>query len=291
MIKKTLLSCLLVVLSLSLTIADAEARRLGGGRSAGIQRQVAPMQRQATPPSTAPQQGVHPSTAPTPTAAPAQSGWRRWAGPLAGIAAGIGLAAMLSHFGVGGDFAGIILLVIGGLVAFMLIRRLLAGAQPQQPAPAYAGGTVSPFAREQEAPAAVGGGAAPVGNARNFPADFDVEVFERQAKLNFIRLQAANDACNLADIREFTSPEIFAEIKLEIDERGGAKQRTDVVMLNAEVLEVVEEKGQYIASVHYSGTLREEENTAPQNFDELWHLTKPVDGNRGWVLAGIQQYN
>ena len=120
---------------------------------------------------------------------------------------------------------------------------------------------------------------------------FDVEVFERQAKLNFIRLQAANDACNLADIREFTSPEIFAEIKLEIDERGGAKQRTDVVLLNAEVVEVVEENAQYIASVHYSGSLREAEGTAPQAFDELWHLTKPVDGNRGWILAGIQQYN
>jgi predicted lipid-binding transport protein (Tim44 family) len=286
MLKKLILAVAILTAGLTLTVSVAEAARIGGGRSIGTQRSFAP--RQATAPSAAPQQGMRPTPAPAPVGAPAQSGWRKWAGPLAGIAAGIGLAAMLSHFGVGGDFAGIIMLVIGGLVAFMLLRKFLAGNRPAEPALA---GVPNTYAREATPQAAFGGGTAQTDATSRFPAGFDVETFTRQAKLNFIRLQAANDACNLTDIREFTSPEMFAEIKLAIDERGGKTQRTDIILLEVEVVEVVEEKGQYIASVHCTGSLREEEGAAPQPFSELWHLSKPTDGNRGWVLSGIQQYN
>jgi hypothetical protein len=78
-------------------------------------------------------------------------------------------------------------------------------------------------------------------SAPAFPPGFDAAAFERQAKVNFIRLQAAHDAGNLDDIREFTTPEMYAEIKLDIDERHGAGSRTEVVTLNAQVLEAVEE--------------------------------------------------
>jgi len=93
----------------------------------------------------------------------------------------------------------------------------------------------------------------------------------------------------LEDIRAFTTPEVFAEIRMQLAERGSTPQRTDVVELNAEVLEVAEENGQYIVSVRYSGLLREEVDAAPAPFDEIWHLTKPVSGARGWLIAGIQQ--
>lgn len=122
------------------------------------------------------------------------------------------------------------------------------------------------------------------------PAGFDVDGFLRQAKLNYVRLQAANDAGNLADIREFTSPEMFAEIKLQLDERGGKPQTTDVMQLNAELLDLTTEEKRYIASVRFHGQIREEANAAPEGFDEVWHLTKPVDGSAGWVVAGIQQF-
>lgn len=282
MLKKLLLAVAVLTSTLTLTINAAEAARIGGGRSIGSQRSIAP--RQATPP----QQAARPAAAPNTPAAPAQSGWRKWAGPLAGIAAAVGLASLLSHFGMGGDFAGIMLLVIGGLVAFMLIRKFMSRNQPAEPALA---GVPNAYTREAAPQAAFGGGASQSDAASRFPAGFDAETFARQAKLNFIRLQAANDACNLADIRDFTSPEMFAEIKLAIDERGGKTQRTDIILLEVEVVEVVEEKGQYIASVHCSGSLREEEGGAPQAFSELWHLSKPVDGNRGWALSGIQQYS
>ena len=124
--------------------------------------------------------------------------------------------------------------------------------------------------------------------ARNIPADFDVDGFLRQAKLNFVRLQAANDRGDMDDIREFTSPELFAEIQMQYQERGSKAQETDVMQLNAELLEVVTEDKRHIASVHFSGQLRED-NAAPDAFAETWHLVKPVDGSRGWNVAGIQQ--
>jgi predicted lipid-binding transport protein (Tim44 family) len=121
------------------------------------------------------------------------------------------------------------------------------------------------------------------------PAGFDAEGFARQAKLNFICLQAANDSGNLDDLREFTTPEVFAELKMQLAERGNAEQRTDVVELNAEVVEVAEEAGRYVVSVRFNGLLREEAGGPPSHFDEIWHLTKPVAGGSGWVVAGIQQ--
>ncbi|MDR1661403.1 MAG: 39S ribosomal protein L45, partial [Azoarcus sp.] len=121
------------------------------------------------------------------------------------------------------------------------------------------------------------------------PADFDAEAFLRVAKLNFVRLQASNDAGNLDDIREFTAPEVFAEIKLQLDERGPAAQRTDVVQLDAELLEAVTEGKQHVASVRFHGLIREQADAPAAPFDEVWALTKPVSGERGWVIAGIRQ--
>ena len=184
------------------------------------------------------------------------------------------------------------------VVVVMLWRRFMGGRGAQQNTPAYAGAGAPYSQRDQQTPdnnvrpmnfqsADAQGGASAA--ASNIPPDFDVEAFVRQAKLGFIRLQAANDTADLADIRDFTTPEVFAEIKMSIDERKGATQKTDVILLEAEVLEVAEEDQRYIVSVHFSGQLREEANTAPAAFAEIWHLVKPVDGNRGWMVAGIQQ--
>ena len=115
-----------------------------------------------------------------------------------------------------------------------------------------------------------------------------MEGFLRQAKLNFVRLQAANDRGDMDDIREFTAPELFAEIRMQFQERGGKVQETDVMQLDAELLEVVTEDKRHIASVHFSGQLREDD-AAPAAFAEIWHLAKPTDGSRGWNVAGIQQ--
>jgi predicted lipid-binding transport protein (Tim44 family) len=174
----------------------------------------------------------------------------------------------------------ILLLVAAALFLFRLLTRR---PMPQSQSLQYAGaGHSAAPVRFEALPA----GAAP---SARIPAGFDVDGFLRQAKLNFVRLQAAHDAGNVEDIRNFTTPEVFAEIRLQLDERGATPQQTDVVTLEAELLEVVEEGPQYVASVRFTGTLRETADGTPAPFEEIWHLTKPVDGSRGWVIAGIQQ--
>ena len=283
--KQALIALFVAAFGLGL-VADAEAKRIGGGRSSGMQRNITPQK------PVAPAQGT--TAAPT-APVPQPSGMSRWLGPVAGLAAGIGLAAMLSHFGLGEGFATIVMMLLIALAVFVVIRLLFGRRAPQQNQPLqYAGGNNEPAAapiRFDAQPAAGGTAAAAAASSGSLPAGFDVDGFLRQAKLNFLRLQAANDARNIEDIRNFTTPEMFAEIKLEIEERGGGAQQTDVVTLNADLLDVSEEQGQYIASVRFHGAIRETEGAAPAAFDEAWHLTKPSDGSRGWVIAGIQQFN
>lgn len=182
----------------------------------------------------------------------------------------------------------LMLLVAGALFLFRMLRRRSQQSSPLQ----YAGGPRGLDAAQpatHDAPPTATGGSAGVQGARSVPAGFDVDGFLRQAKVNFVRLQTAHDAGNLEDIRDFTSPEVFAEVRLDLQERGTATQQTDVVVLNADLLDVSEEARQHVASVRFHGTIREQEGAAPAPFDEIWHLTKPLDSSRGWQVAGIQQ--
>ena len=249
------------------------------------------MQRQSITPSPSRSQEAVPG-APrqpaqaTPNAPAAQPG-RSWMGPLAGLAAGLGLAALASHFGFGEGLANVMLiglLIMGAVMLFGFLSR--KKAPPRSNGLQYAGAGNAYSAPAAFSPAAGVSGAS---SAASIPAGFDVDAFVRNAKVNFIRLQAANDAGNLEDIREFTMPEMFGEIKMEMDERGNTKQQTDVVQLNAEVIDVTEEASRYIVSVRFNGQIREEKDAAAAPFDEIWHMTKPRDGSRGWTLAGIQQ--
>jgi predicted lipid-binding transport protein (Tim44 family) len=264
---------------------DAEAKRLGGGKSSGMQRQSTPSQ---SSPSSVPAKQASPTPAPgTPAATPPK---RSWMGPLAGLAAGLGIAALLSHFGLGEEAANFLMIALLALAAFMVVRWLINRAKPAAARPMqYAGAGPEVAPHVQDMPHELAGGAAATAPAvAALPPGFDAEAFVRQAKLNFIRLQAANDAGNLDDLREFTSPEMYAEIKLQLAERGNATSKTEVTMLNAEVLEAVEESGRQIVSVRFHGLLREDSPEATP-FDEVWHLTRPSNGNGGWVIAGIQQ--
>lgn len=279
--KRLLISLFALFISFGLVVHDAEARRLGGGKSFGMQRSV-PARQNAAP---APQR-------PQPTAAPAQATpqKRSWMGPIAGLAAGLGLAALASHFGLGGEMANFLMLALLAMAAFMLFRFLMRRNAPAAPALQYAGMPPTathpgaPAAFEQQAPAAWGGS-----TAAAFPPGFDVDAFAREAKLNFIRLQAAFDAGNLDDLRAFTSPEVFAELSMELAERGAAAQTTDVMTLNAEVLDAVDEGGRHIVSVRFTGLVREAADQGALPLDEVWHLAKPASGQGGWVIAGIQQ--
>jgi len=295
----TMLAAVLA-LGLAVVAGDADAaKRFGGGKSSGMQRESVSADRSpsSAPSSAAATTGARPPMAGA--AAPAQPK-RSWMGPLAGLAAGLGLAALAAHFGFGEELASMLmigLLVMAGLalVAFIMRRRATsqaaAGGGLQY---AAAGGPAAYPEHRSSEPAMLSSGAAqpladdshPTGH---IPADFDEAGFVRNAKVNFIRLQAANDAGNLDDIREFTTPEMFAEIKMSISERGNAKQETDVLEIDAQVLDVTEESSRYIVSVRFTGLIREEKDAAAERVDEVWHMVKPRDGRTGWVLAGIQQ--
>jgi predicted lipid-binding transport protein (Tim44 family) len=283
---------------------DVEAKRLGSGRANGMQRQMPAKQPNASPdasPNQAARPGQQANAAPAQAAAPAaQAGKRSWMGPIAGIAAGLGIAALMSHFGMGEALGNFITMALVALVAFMvigwLIRRFKGAASASGPqlagagapySPQAANATAAPMLREAMAPAsaAVASGAAPV--ASEMPAGFDAVGFTRIAKMIFIRMQAANDAANIEDLRKFTTPELFASLRLDLQERGQAANQTDVMQLDAELVDTAKEGTQWVASVRFHGLIREEVNAGAEPFNELWHLVRPVDESQDWAIAGI----
>jgi predicted lipid-binding transport protein (Tim44 family) len=325
LMSKSWLTVILVAgLALAVAPTDSEAKRLGGAKSAGMQRTAPDKSSQATPasPAATPNTPAAPAAAAAPTAgtaAAAAAPKRSWMGPLAGLAAGLGLAALFSHFGMGEGLANFVMIALLALAAFFVIRLLMrrfadggaqssplamagasAGAQPATPprfvderpgmqrealSPVIGSALQPPLATPGLAPATpAAAAAAPV-----LPAGFDSEAFERLAKMIFIRLQAANDSADLNDLRNFTTPELFASLRLDLQDRGEAKQQTDVVKVDAKLIDFAEEAAQQIVSVRFTGLVREEADAEATPFDEVWHLVKPLDDSRNWAIAGIQQ--
>lgn len=306
--KTWLIAAVAVALIGSLWPDSADARRFGGARSSGLQRNMpertAPTTTPATPAQPAPTQVAPANAAAATAAAPAAAAAKRsWLGPVAGLAAGLGLAALMSHLGLGEEFAGILmiaLLAMLALAAFAFLRRRMAGAQPR-PALAAAGAGVGAMPTSNkvawpQTPA--GSGGAPAGaqpapaaaSTRAFvPATFDSPAFERIAKAIFIRMQLANDRADLDDLRQFTTPEMYAAVKLDLLERGSATQTTEVRRVEASVVDVAEEPERQVVSVRYRGEIVEADGAAPEAFDEVWHLVRPVGSDGAWLIAGIEQ--
>jgi predicted lipid-binding transport protein (Tim44 family) len=286
------LAIIVIVASLGMgaIIESAEAARLGGGKSVGAQRSIT--QRQATPPQAAP------ATAGA-AAQPQAAGANRWLGPLAGIAAGLGLAWLFSQGGMGPMMIG--LLVVGAaimLIMYMNRQRIaqaaaqagsMRGAQRMQ----YAGlGNETVAAPPpSQTPANTGGaawGGGPAHATPTIPAGFDVTGFVKQAKLNFIRMQEANDRADFESLRDMTTEKLYEQLSADIRHRTDG-QSTDVVTLDAALLEVVTEADAHWASVRFSGQIRESASAAPVHFAEVWHLSKSITGDAGWQVAGIEQ--
>jgi predicted lipid-binding transport protein (Tim44 family) len=121
------------------------------------------------------------------------------------------------------------------------------------------------------------------------PAGFDVPGFEKGAKSQFIRLQAAFDKGEADTLKDMLTDEMHAEVDRELKARGEKSHPTEIVTLNAEVIEVTSETDGHWASVRFHGMLREDGKDLPEAFDEVWNMVKPIDGSAGWMLAGIQQ--
>ena len=124
------------------------------------------------------------------------------------------------------------------------------------------------------------------------PAGFDTDGFIAAAKRNFVTLQEAWDRDDIATLRSMMTDEMLGEIKSQLSAReshlAGQPNKTEVVMLEAQVLGIEDLGGDYMASVEFSGMIREDPSTGPSPFREVWNMTKPKPGNGGWLVAGVQ---
>lgn len=257
-----LILLLTMVLTLGFTISDAQAKRFGGGRSFGVSRSMGSFSR--------PQSNF---TRSNPGMNSNVNRPNRWLGPLAGLAMGGLIASLLMGHGIGTGM--LTWLVVGGIA--LLIFNALRNRNQQN--------VYSSNANYQEFQKHFS--KLNMAQASGFDGhDFNTTDFLREAKAKFLRLQTAYDQKNLNDIREFSTPEVCAEIQLQFQERGDAVNQTEVVSIEADLLDVVRE-AKTVASVQFSGLIREEGHSVAASFDEIWHFVQ--DDSRRWLVAGIQQ--
>jgi predicted lipid-binding transport protein (Tim44 family) len=275
--RKWLLGLSIAVLGGMMVAADADAKRLGGGRSAGTQRNVTapPAQTPAKPA----QQQAGQQAGQQQAAAVAQPS--RW-GMLGGILGGLALGGLLGYLFGGNGLLGLLMLALLAIGTVFLVRALMRRRSGEHPVQ-FAGMNERTVV---QAPPMHASGVPAASAAPQVPAGFDAAGFLRAAKMNFIKLQVANDSGRIDEIREFTTPQLFEELRRDVP---ASAQQTDVVTLNADLLELATEKESYWASVRFSGLVREAPGREPEAFEEVWNLVKPADGSSGWLLAGIQQ--
>ena len=317
-----------ITIALTLLLAvfsfdDAQAaRRLGGGGSVGRQSSNV-TQREAQKAPAAPNQAQ-----PTPAnAQPQPQQGPRWGGMLGGLAAGLGLAWLAHSLGFGEGFGQFMMILLMVIVGMTLIGWFMRSRRAQQ-APAYGYGGAAPadvaqaprqynpekvgndasarpwerasmaFDAAKYAPQAAGASGVKIGSAlggaQNWvvPEGFDTEAFVTAAKANFVTLQDAWDRSDLSTLRSMMTDEMLGEIRAQLAERekqsAGQVNRTEVAMLEAQLLGIEDLGGDYMASVEFSGMIREEASAAPSPFREAWNMTKPKNGSSGWLVAGVQ---
>ena len=311
------------VLTLGSLNAEA-ARRLGGGKSIGQQSSNV-TQREAVRPQApvAPAQQAAPAPANKPAPAPVQAAPKKpWGAMLGGLAAGLGLAWLAHSLGFGEAFGNVLMVMLLALVAMAVIGMFLRRRAPAAPQMAYQGAGTSadqPASFKQYNPEKVGNDAsarpwesqsthfdssAPAQTGSmigaglrgpqgwGIPADFDVSGFVDAAKRNFITLQDAWDRSDMALLRSMMTDAMLAEISSQLAEREaqfpGQPNKTEVVMLEAQLLGIEDVADAYMASVEFNGMIREEPSAGPSPFREVWNMTKPKNGGSGWLVAGVQ---
>jgi predicted lipid-binding transport protein (Tim44 family) len=310
--------------------ADA-AKRMGGGKSFGkqsnnvTQRDATPAAPAAAPGAAAAAKPGAPAAG-----AAAAAPKKPWGAMLGGLAAGLGLAWLASSLGLGEAFGnilmfGLLALLIMVAVGWFMRRRAANQGGMQQNSPyAMAGAgapnvpmqrgynpenigndaSARPWERNSTAfqaqPQSTGGsliGSRLSGGASNWtiPADFDAPAFLSTAKQAFVALQAAWDKNDVATLGTMMTDEMLREIRQQLSERdqhiGGAANHTEVAALDAKLLGIEDTGSEWMASVEFSGMIKEDPSQSPGPFREVWNMTKPKDGSAGWLVAGLQALN
>lgn len=287
MLRRIIALFFVTLVTMGLFIHDADARRFGGGRSFGMSRSVNSFSR-STPAS-----GLNNYSRSQNTFGQTGSTFGRSFLPsIIGLGAGLLLGSLFMGHGFG---AGLLSWLLVGSILMMLINFWRQKNQPrnyyQYQSPEFVRNATSAFMHNSQSTAHH---SQPIKN--DYPIGFDATTFLRDAKAQYLRLQTAYDAKNLSDLREFTTPEVFAEIQLQLHERGEAENHTNVMRLEAELLDV-EPRSQniggtemetYVASVKFAALLQEERDKAAEQVSEIWHFIKEV-GSARWKVAGLQQ--
>lgn len=297
-----IIAVLLIGLSLTLGgISDANAKRFGGGSSFGGRSSYsAPYKRAVSPPAQPAnqQQAATPNPATNPRSA-GRSG-------LMGMLGGLALGGLLGSLFAGGGFHGINfmdVLIFGG-IAFLLYKWFSAKKTETAPHPAYNRSADNGFQSSQTNQSKPAGFDTDIlfGNKRNadilessvqqrktIPADFDQKGFLIGAKIAFTNLQKAWDERDFAEIRGLTTDKVFAEIQDQL-RASAATNRTEILKLEAELLEVRELGSELEAVVLFDTIMREDANAQAGQVREVWHFIKPkVSIQPKWYLDGIQQ--
>jgi predicted lipid-binding transport protein (Tim44 family) len=312
------------VLALGSLNAEA-ARRMGGGKSIGQQSGQVTKREAAAP--AAPAQNAAAANAAKPAAAPAAAAPKKpWGAMLGGLAAGLGLAWLAHSLGMGGAFGNVLMVLLIGVAVMAVIGMFMrsrrnaesgnqggfayqgAGASADQPAslkqynPEKVGNDASarPWESQNtrfdsssvEASSGSMIGSALGGNQTwGIPAGFDVDSFVTAAKRNFVTLQDAWDRSDISMLRSMMTDTMVAEIRSQLAEREsqfpGQPNKTEVVMLEAQLLGIEEQADAYLASVEFNGMIREDASAGPSSFREVWNMTKSKQGG-GWLVAGVQ---
>jgi predicted lipid-binding transport protein (Tim44 family) len=309
---------------------QADAKRLGGGKSVGKQSSNV-TQSQAAPAAPAGAANAAAAKPATPAAAPAAAPKKPWGAMLGGLAAGLGLAWLASSLGLGGALSqfmmfALLALVIMLAVGWFMRRRAAqngqsananspfafqgAGSDATNPANAKAyrldsignDASARPWERNSIAldgtkgsmiGSAIGTGASLTGSQSwGVPADFDTNGFLASAKQNFITLQAAWDKSDISSLRSMMTDTMLGEIKSQLADReqhtGVGANHTEVAALDAKLLGIEEDDNAWLASVEFSGMIKEDPSQSPGPFREVWNMTKAKSGVGGWLVAGVQ---
>ena len=314
---------LLFAVAMLLVGFNAEAqKRFGGGKSVGQQSSNV-TQRQA--PAQGAAKAPAPAT-PTPAAAAPKKPWGAMLGGLAAglglawLASSLGLGAGMGQFMMFALLALVIMMAVGWFIrsrkaaqsqdtasspfAFQGASSAGNAQAPSSYRPENVGNdasarpwerTSTAFEALKPAPAA---GASMIGSGLagsqtwGIPDGFDAEGFLKSAKANFVSLQAAWDKSDINALRVMMTDTMLREIQAQLAERevhtGGTLNLTDVVMIEAQLLGIEDTGDNYMASVEFSGMIREEPSAGASPFREVWNMTKAKTGNSGWLVAGVQ---
>ena len=326
---KKSISLVIISVAILITMSEVEAKKMGSGASIGKQSNTVTKNQNALPPKPVAPPVNSATTKPAPPApvapqAPAPSRFGGMGGILGGIAAGIGLSYLFSHMGMGAEmgsmFSNILMIGLVAILGIWLFRKFAnrnSGAPVLNtgiPGMNFPSATPSentwannqPATSQMQSTGATSSGQV-ISNSNQLPlieqtnnpsgihaqltpgAFADKEVFLENAKKLFLQLQEASDQQNIDVLKEYTSPELFAILRQDMLGRQTAIATTQVLTLAADLLAVEDENQEYLASVRFSGTMREEVNGPVTDFSEVWNWSKPTNDSTGWILCGIQQ--